>query len=350
MLQVMRIYGSASYYGDNPRDSAWDAPREVQQSAHGGRSVHVQLGAPVEWAFAAARRGRAYSQAMLEGMFGARGKDGVLERRMDELLAVPDLFARSDEHNWYVSVWAERREMVPADRARDYFGLPDPFATDDIERAATKDLLDRAAGAICLALHVEPLVVVMSDRLIVSGPGIAPYMVPRPIVGSASVSLGRMRVPKELLDRTLAGFPRSARRLDKSIRWYVAAIEEGDPIKRFLWAFLALEILIQSSAPPKRGQALANIRARSQIGLAEALFHTKSDQQLAVRFAYLAYALFPDDADDDCRAFESLVGTRNSWSHGRGNLSEQPPGDEVMRLFGKYARTLLTTESDSAGG
>jgi hypothetical protein len=341
-LRVVRMYGSKSYYGSAPRESLWEAPRRMSETVLGGRSVFVQLGAPVDGFFEAARRGRAYGQLMLEALFGKKGEAAAaLDQRLDELLRTPTLFANPDDQDWYVTVWTERLVENVEGKGHRLLGLPDPSRAEREELAATKSVIERLAAAICLVLDLDPISVVMSDRLIVSGPGINSYMVPRSSAGPATISLGRTTAPREVIDHTLAAPGLRGRMFDGSLRWFVAAIEENDPLKRFLWAFIAFEQLVQSHAPAMRGEAFSNIRARSKIDLSESLFHEQKEQSLRVRFAYLAYALRPDDPAEDCAAFETLVRARNDWSHGRGDLAEHPRHAEALRLYRKYATILL---------
>lgn len=340
-LRIVRVYGSNTSYGNAPRLPLWAAARELRDVVPGNRSLFVELGAPVEWVFEAVRRGRAYGQVMLEALFGAKGDGGTREARISELMTSSTLLSGRDEHDWYVTIWAERFEPIDEDQVNGPLGLPNPFAADEQEVAATKDTIDRVAGAIGLVLDLSPLTAIISDRLIVSGPGIDPYMVPRPSVSSPNLSVGKIDAPTALLDQTLAALSRRGSSFDGGLRWLVAALEERDPLKRFLWSFLALEELIQSHAPSLRDRALATIRARSEINLSDSLFHAQNDQQLAVRFAYLAYALRPDDAASDCADFATLVKARNDWSHGRGDLSQPPRLEGALTLFRKYATILL---------
>lgn len=84
-IRVVRMYGSQSYYGVEPRQPVWDAARTIA-SGPDGRSLFVALGAPLDWVFEAARLGRAHGQLMLEAMFGDRGADTVLEQRLNQVL------------------------------------------------------------------------------------------------------------------------------------------------------------------------------------------------------------------------------------------------------------------------
>ncbi|WP_141566523.1 hypothetical protein [Pseudonocardia sp. N23] len=141
--------------------------------------------------------------------------------------------------------------------------------------------------------------------------------------------------------------------------WHLAAYNESDSFRRFMWSYIGLEVLISAVATAGRGDFTTILGKSATLGeevIRDLLWppNTANDdpnRSIRFRFALAAALLSPNSAADDVEAFRKLNQFRNNI-HGRMVPGAEAPAIEAFRLFEQYA--ILATEylgsAESDGG
>jgi hypothetical protein len=126
--------------------------------------------------------------------------------------------------------------------------------------------------------------------------------------------------------------------------WHLAAYNESDGFRRFMWSYIGLEVLIDAIAIAGREDFTSTIGASSTLGpevIKELLWPPSSlesdpNRSVRFRFALAAALLSPDTAAIDVAQFVGLNQYRNNI-HGRMIPSSEAPAIEAFALFERYA-------------
>jgi len=190
-------------------------------------------------------------------------------------------------------------------------------------------------------------------------PGKMPFSFGRSQVFPVTVSLSRdwkslpvaditntLEAAKSVPPRTLKGISSAARLL-----WLAKA--EEDALRRFLFAFVGLELLVNAFVTSSVRDEVVSLLKIETSGLpVEGLFwpttHSDKDypwRNLAFKFSLMTIALSRTTAADDVELFKMLNKARNSIAHGSASESDTYPSRECIELFDRYltlayARTL----------
>jgi hypothetical protein len=127
--------------------------------------------------------------------------------------------------------------------------------------------------------------------------------------------------------------------LGTPLYWWAHALEEVDDRARFLFAFAAMEVLINTMAKIARARVAKTLIEQAKAmgqSLPEELIHEDNRSRLTVRFAFLAYLLEPACAAEDALIFQDLKDFRDRTSHGSARLDERPPCTTLERLGRRY--------------
>jgi hypothetical protein len=124
--------------------------------------------------------------------------------------------------------------------------------------------------------------------------------------------------------------------------WRAQVLLERDPWKRFLWSFIALEVLTHKLYEHVRDDIVGRLGLRTETGQIEHAFPIeemlwKPDRApVASKFAMVADALFPDSAVDDATTFRDLKKARDRLSHGASRNEAEVPASQAFELLQKY--------------
>lgn len=126
--------------------------------------------------------------------------------------------------------------------------------------------------------------------------------------------------------------------------WHLAAYNESDEFRRFMWSYIGMEVLISAIVSSGRQEFTDMLGASSRLGsevVEELLWPPNSsdddpNRSIRFRFALAAALLSPETAAADVVQFGKLNQFRNNI-HGRMVPGAEAPAIEAFRLFEKYA-------------
>jgi hypothetical protein len=134
--------------------------------------------------------------------------------------------------------------------------------------------------------------------------------------------------------------------------WYFQALDEDDPLRRFLFAHWGLETLAAKFCKANREILTSRIAADYGLPAKSILWPTPKGSDRPARnvefhFALLAWALKGAHAQIDIDQFRQLADIRNKLSHGDHVDHASLPPNEAIRLLREYLK--LVTEYDPGG-
>ena len=126
--------------------------------------------------------------------------------------------------------------------------------------------------------------------------------------------------------------------------WHLAAYNEADEFRRFMWSYIGMEVLIAAVASAGRQDLTNVLGSSSMVGsevVKELLWPPASsdgdpNRSIRFRFALAAALLSPATAASDVLQFGTLNQFRNNI-HGRMIPGSEAPAIEAFTLFEKYA-------------
>ena len=144
--------------------------------------------------------------------------------------------------------------------------------------------------------------------------------------------------------------PSRAAGLARAHHWYLQAFGEVDPWKRFLWGFLALEILVGKLCNSLRPSVISSLAIEDSTGqpIAEArpilpeLVSETNRLPLQTQFLIVCLALSPRTAQADREVFARCKKARNDLAHGSTTDETSLPTNEAVELAGRYIRLALS--------
>ena len=147
------------------------------------------------------------------------------------------------------------------------------------------------------------------------------------------------------LDQLLRGVG-SARRgthswLQSASYWYLAALREKDPWKRFQWSWLSLEILTHKLGERLHADVVQSLRLAGAggdtgPGPIPELIWERNRLPLKAKFTIAALGLHQEDAQGDVARFADAKKFRDALSHGDLRDEGQLPTPAVRELLYKY--------------
>ena len=120
--------------------------------------------------------------------------------------------------------------------------------------------------------------------------------------------------------------------------WYFQAMQETDPLKRFLYSHWGLEVLAAKFSKAHRDLIVDRIAAEWGLPARSLLWPTpdgsdRPERNVEFTFALMAWAVKGPDAETDIARFRTLAGIRNKLSHGeRINHSDLPRHEGYLML------------------
>ena len=341
-VAVVRVFGSRSHYGTEPRESATGSPTSLKDFPHPPWQTTVTLGPPVDWVLEAQRMSLVMVRTTLDGRFG-RANGGSEPRAIDVELDDSAIGPHAEEWNWWVTIACERDRSVPDDEwtQRPFLWLEWAKAKKIAAHAQAEagHGIDHVAAIIASgatnAMHSGPVL----DRVIFRARSRRPFILPTIGVVGATLSVGS---PTAFDARPLGPLFQNARvshnRLRSAAYWWARASEEADEQKRFLFGFLVLEILANKLAP------IADAAVSPVLTAADGVVVDAPDGvvlpvkrvPLAVKFQLMAAYLGRNDEAEDTAGFMRLKKARDAFAHGEALLTKELPHREAARLMNKY--------------
>jgi len=359
-VAVVRIFGTNDQYGDEPQTRPPGLPIVFEGFPESGASVQVEMGPVPSEIVEAERMRHAIGRTMLEALVGGERNPPTGPERVRQSFEEITEAALLGDYNWYTTLVLERtlslteRPGVELD-----FFLPEKFWELEREAPVAAPALDVVTSIV--STIVDPGIfdnLVLDDRIHLFAEGKRPSGIPV-FGGGGSATVTRGGSAPEMLGRRIDLLKTvdpsqlaTQEWLNRVAHWRVQSLRERDPWKKFLWSFLALEILTNKLFDARRDDLLGQLRLLDAGGAVvpgtpplEELAWARERAPLRSRFALVASDLFPDSARDDVREFASANGARGRLAHGAIRNPDELPIGGTQTLLDKYftgaVKTLL---------
>lgn len=163
--------------------------------------------------------------------------------------------------------------------------------------------------------------------------------------------------PTDALTAVLATLPAGQRvgvNSAGAARWLCSALaEESDDLRRFVFAFGGLELLVTKAEKALRRDLIQHVEeADPELPLQELLWPGTTDdfvvRNLVFRFSAMAAVLSSPTARADLVTFKELVNIRNSIFHGRENAVDKGASVSAQELLRRYLGLLAAWDVATA--
>jgi hypothetical protein len=179
--------------------------------------------------------------------------------------------------------------------------------------------------------------------------------------GSATLSLtsavGWMTLPFDAIEEALRGVPDAAEPdvlYRKAARLLWSALEhERDALRRFLFAFVGLEVLANQAGGKLRNQVADSLTAElGGLPVRDLILPDRSDgeppyRSIQFKFACLAVAVSRTTAAQDVATFRRLVKARNRLAHGATVETDDLPARDCVELLRRYVSLVASDRRSS---
>lgn len=359
-ISVCRMYGSKSHYGDTPLTSPLADPIVLDAFPQPECRAIVALGAPLDWVIQGLRIRRAIGIVALNAYNGAATPD-ERDAVIDAQLAQENWGAiSSEDFNWYITFVLQYTVSVSSDdiERRRHFWLKTTKSMELNQKYRTDaskylNVLEAYGSTVIEPLFFANLVV--RDVPLFTAPTREPFGVPEWTAHAPSIS--RRGGPSNLdgvADRftEMASVPFKRHDwLTSASYWYCMATTENDPWKKFLWSFLALEIIVNKLFPKLFEEVTRKLRDTGipfeNTGFLSTLFRDRGSVPLETKFGLVALKLSPTTVDEDLSEFSRAKKARNGMAHGQLRNDDELPLNSIRQLLEKYLKLIADHELGS---
>jgi hypothetical protein len=362
-LQATRVYGSMSRYGHAARQSPQSEPLVLQDYPARNERAWILLGAPDAVIVRANRIGQALGRISLRTFVGQELADGTdTERLVEQELDAGNGLTSENDYNWYVTIAVERQSDINSEQLRSHrFLWVEPALALRLRNefaSYTLPFLDSLTFYVSTIVGSDFLrIPVVSDHVVFTAEGREPFRLPR-FTGTGNASLA-VSHPLDTLDMSrfeqtlrLATTRRNRQQLSWTssvMHWRLEAIQETDPLKRFLWHFFALENMVNKLAPKFRVEVARRLTLVDESTgqpvngplPTHELMWEQNRTPLAAKFAVVAMHLSPSSALDDTAIFKQAMNARHNLAHGQVKDPKELPTEATRQLLERYLDTAI---------
>jgi hypothetical protein len=348
--RVARIYFSTTQYRSEDRPSPLSEPLVAKDFPKPGDRLRIWFGPvpadialdfQVLIAIANTRLNRIVGHPAETGDAGITMELQKVQR--EDQLALGEL--------WYVTLAVDRPTVFSDDEitGEQIEWLSATGAMEEVEDALRADAAPAIEVAIAAMDTVIPNQIATEQCLAKSyvfATGLGPTTALR-MTGSAK-GIGihdPSTFPTEELRVRIAGLGKLVEDLPlgTAAHFYEAMLKEADPMRRFLWGFVALEALTNVLYTHLHDAATNSIAmtgvdgATAPSGVTAALLRDKGGLPLGRRFALVAGYLSPSTAAADLDRFQQLKENRDAMAHGKSRVESLSfPAGELSDLLDRY--------------
>jgi hypothetical protein len=366
-LFAWRVYRITNEFRDRPEtgegDQQWTVnmpgTTDLLTATVGAIPAHVQQ---------SFRDYRAMGAYVLNTMFGNTYADKSVDERENliaSLEAEVDVTDLNLDDGLFLTLELRRPRTVESNDTRHFLWVQDPGGLDlAVMRgfaAEAEPLLD--ASMAWLLPTLSPRLglgaqIVPGHRVFLAAPGKAAICLPE-ITGSARahvVGQGWQELPWGAMRSALETYASRSKSLTGPLavpaRWLSLGRGEEDSLRKFLFAFVGLEVLANKHASRSR-KALVTTLGKEAAGLPfEELMwpsmpdENAPDRNLVFKFAAMAAVVSRVSAAEDVAQFRRLAKARNSLAHGEITDLDNLPGIEALTLLERYVALVASFLSD----
>lgn len=335
-LDAIRVYRSFSspgmYDGTNPI--------VIDNYPAQDERLEVHFGAVPEHILTAYARASARATIFLEQMFRGRNIQGDIEDTVDQLAVEPQYVVEASGYNWLLTVVVHRTchvsqddELIPA------LANFRAYAFDNIDLLVTHLATVLPPNLFTTRLVPDRVFFSREEREMLTLPAMS---------GSATASVQNNRPLDhegiETLIRRLSNAPLQTFDWMRSFKsWYVNAMSEEDPWKKFMWSFFCLEILTNKLAKKFYDTVVGGLSIRDSLDVElplGVLVSSYDRLNLKAKFTIVASHLSPDTAKEDTDKFGAIKSFRDNLSHG-GLVDESQIPNDVLVLVHRYLQNAV---------
>lgn len=358
VLRVWRIFGLRRRFLDRPDgdDLAWSS--HVQN----GDTLTVTIGdIPAQ----AVDDIRSYASSSLDVLTwlsgGTQPRDAEYTARLSDFADKAEKEVRGTFHG-FVTVSVERKVSYPTDDQGRLREGPHPMALQAFGDAALP-LLDETTGWLTAELGstapLNRLVYGLRARVFVHLPGRDAFALPE--IGSSVHDSVEANGWTELSGKAMSswlsgvgsGKSKASSLTSTATHWLTAALaEEKDALRRFLFAYLGLEVLTHKVAKAIEVQAIDDLATRTglpmnQLAWPSANQEDRPQRNIVFRFAVIAAHLSASSVTQDVEVFRELTRKRHDMAHGnaRADDIENLPATKAIELLRRYIGVVYAAEN-----
>jgi hypothetical protein len=360
-LTVWRVFELAKSFRDRGDDSA--ATRRFAV-AIGDDEINLTIGNFPDEIAQAVREMKARSRYALDDMLGGSHRGLSLDERealMQSFEDEVDVSDLSSADRGYATFAYTRPHVVHVHPTRRFLygggpNRPDAEALETLAQLAVRRL-DACVAWLLPTLGVKlalgrPAFSDARSYLVVPGKGA--LAIPRfTSRATATVtSSGWAELPWEQIGQDLERFGSRANELsgwlDVPSRWLALAKGDEDALRKFLFAYCGIEVLINRAVKRWRVDLVGDLDAAlGGAPVVELLWPAVGDENapnrnLIFRFAATAMLLSRDSAKADTETFSRIAKARNSLAHGSSSDFESLPRMEALSLLDRYLAAAAT--------
>ena len=363
--RVVRVYGSNSYFGREPRTAPPGNPIVLEDFPEQGDTTTLEFGPIPDWYSKAFTISTSFVYWMAKAFGGNNISTAERYKLIKDTASDLDHSAEWEKQNWYTVICANRTLTVPKEHQKTTPVLPFSaeffYATADELEDKLSHVLDFLAAEIGRKLgwhRIDNLI--LKCRVFFQLNGIGLVRVPKwyPVSAELKILTGHVPNIQELFSNVGDLFDAaSAQELTSPYHWLVEARSESDHVKRFLWSFLSLETLAWklcvTCAANLRSQLghpdcvrsfeFANyILSNDRFNMIEYLneFTVKAPDDLAAAFAIVALVFGGPQFQEDLVNFKRFNKFRGRFSHGDIKDLTELPSNEIIALATRYLDLL----------
>jgi hypothetical protein len=308
--RMVRVYGTGDQYGDRIFAEPPESPIEVNDWPANGDLSRLYLGAVPAWLLDAFRTRHGLGMLFLQIFARTPEIEGMTPPQAVEYFRqLESASFPFDGARWCVTATVERSIDVSDDDFTDrphYWLQPSAAARleSEIEGWAAPHL-EQIAGAVAAAGATSVLTKLLHSAVYFTAPNGSTFADPKiKLAATAHVSGPMSSFPfdavKRILSQMAATPPASLARLKSARHWLLEARNEIDPWKKFLWSFLALEILARKAGAALNDQLTNRLGVRDVAldvtAAVKELLLPHDRQSLTASFATMALTMSPATA------------------------------------------------------
>lgn len=328
-----------------------ETPITLPDYPNPGDRASVYFGAAPDFVLEAYVNRRAIGMLFLQGLARSPECQGMTPIQVvDHFRADPQLHLHATNFMWFTTLVIERSvdvddENVVDDRPHYWLQPATVTALESDFEDQTRTHLDRLASAVAAVVRPGLLTEVVVSAVYFFASDKAPFGHPKlQGSGTASVIIQMDQFPLAELRTSLQELANSAepalRALDSVRHWYLEGRKEKDRWKRFLWSFLALEIMVRKLSKQLLPEVVGRFRLDGEIGrgteLLASLVPEHQRLPLTAQFVVMALGLSPTTGRVDLLTFKSIKKVRDRLSHGDVRSAEELPLGDTESLLQRY--------------
>ncbi len=363
-LCFWRVYQISRDFAGRPADDSGDPMFSVPIGTKGTDSLAVVVGAFPARVRQALLDHRTWGMYFLHRLAGAYGDTPVeeLEGAVAALEGQWNLDDLKIGNGLHLTLEMRRTVSLQVNASQRYLwrgdegsGRPDPREFEEFAKEAAP-ILDVALAWLLPSLGNR----LQLNRLVTGGqrayllvPGKAALTMPElkmtAVAGVVSTEPWAEQSWQQLADCLHAYPSRMAKArglLAVPGRWLALSLGEDDPVRRFLFAYCGLEVLVNNVVSRWRSVLIESLRrdlAGAPVG--ELLWPTTQDDRypernLVFKFAAAATLVSRESAEADTDIFRMIAKRRNGFAHGSANDLEGLPHADAVALLQRYVSAV----------